>query len=233
MIETTVSSSRSAKAWRKDARAPSVARPRPHAGRANRQPTSTAGRTDGRNDGTARPTKPRHSSGSSRAAAHHRPNPRCSQCSWMASNSSSLWARVNGTPSLRNSTTSGSALSRAKGARSDGRQERSARRSVVGIGAEGWRTPPVHGFGERSRRDFHGECGFAVPGLLTAVGRHPKFPLDAEPSRRERGPGVARPAALTPWRLLTETKWRRAPQVARNRVAFVKALTRRHGSQHL
>jgi hypothetical protein len=51
----------------------------------------------------------------------------------------------------------------------------------------------------------------------------PKLPLDAEPSRRERGPGVARPAALKPRRLLTEWKWRRAPQVARGRVVFVKA----------
>ena len=43
---------------------------------------------------------------------------------------------VKGTPSLRNSTTSGSAFRRANGARSDGRQERSTRRSVVGIGGK-------------------------------------------------------------------------------------------------
>ena len=83
---------------------------------------------------------------------------------------------------------------------------------------------------ERSRREFLGGCGFVARGLLTAVGRPPKLPLDAEPSRRERGPGVARPAALKPRRLLTETMWRRAPQVARDRVAFVKALVGRHRS---
>jgi hypothetical protein len=65
------------------------------------------------------------------------------------------------------------------------------------------------------------------------MGRPPKLRLDAEPSRRERGPGVARPAALKPRRLLTETKWRRAPQVARGRVVFVKALARQHRSQRL
>ena len=46
--------------------------------------------------------------------------------------------------------------------------------------------------------EIAGVCGIVPEGLLTAVGAAHKLPLDAEPIRRERGPGVARPAALKP-----------------------------------
>ena len=44
--------------------------------------------------------------------------------------------------------------------------------------------------------EIAGVCGIAAEGGLTVVGAANKLPLDAEPNRRERGRGVARPAAL-------------------------------------
>ena len=95
--------------------APSVARPRPHASRASRHPTSTAGRTAGRNDGIASPTKPRQRSGSARAAAHHSPKPCAAQCARIRSSSASLCARVSGRPSPTCRRTLGVGVERGEG----------------------------------------------------------------------------------------------------------------------
>jgi hypothetical protein len=65
--------------------------------------------------------------------------------------------------------------------------------------------PPCGGGRRRcagtAEREICGGCGFFARALLTAHGRPHKLPLDAEPSRRERGQGVVRPAALRPLRL--------------------------------
>ena len=58
----------------------SVASPRPHQGRASSQPTSTAGSTEGRNDGTISPAQPT-GAGSPLGTTAHSPNPCSSQCS--------------------------------------------------------------------------------------------------------------------------------------------------------
>src|SRR5919204_3996917 len=48
------------------------------------------------------------------------------------------------------------------------------------------------------RREILGVCGIAAGRALTSKWASPNLRPDAEPSRRERGPGVVRPAALKP-----------------------------------
>src|SRR4051812_3715022 len=70
-----------------------------------------------------------------------------------------------------------------------------ARADCTHRGGVGRQLPPVYEVAPL-QREILGVCGIAPGEPLTSVRRFEKLRLDAEPSRRERGQGVVRPAAL-------------------------------------
>ena len=127
VIDTTSGTPASVKATWRASRAASVAYPCPHADRANRQPTSSAGVKCASNGIHCRPVKPMNSPVSRRSTAHS-PYPYRSKSASILATMPSLATRSRVPGKWR--ITSGSALSAANGTRSLSRHRRSSRRSV-------------------------------------------------------------------------------------------------------